>query len=418
MTQTIRWRHATLLASLALLAASACRKQATAAQPVPAPVQKAAAVGGPSASVAKPLDGSADSGRPRPKPPATPCIDVPGGREASLPDLLEQAGRDFEKGRYEDALECAREATRIDGTSVAAHHFRGAALAELGHVEEARTAYARALAIDPDDPEVLRSVADLHVRRLGARDDLEFALQCVHRALPRAMRNRDKPLLKELYLLQAMAFDDLGRPGDALVAANKSLEYDPKDREARREKGVALFELCHFDQAHNELARLTAEEPDAWAEHYLGLIAERARDDVAAAAHFARAQKLDPEAFKASPAAPLPLFQKVVQEELERLPPDIKKGLSKANFAVEDLPEVSDLVATDPPLSPGILGLFRPPPETAPADARPTILLYRRNLARAAHNEDELHREVRDTLMHEVGHLNGEDDEQLRDRGL
>jgi hypothetical protein len=25
---------------------------------------------------------------------------------------------------------------------------------------------------------------------------------------------------------------------------------------------------------------------------------------------------------------------------------------------------------------------------------------------------------VRDTLMHEVGHLNGEDDEQLRDRGL
>jgi predicted Zn-dependent protease with MMP-like domain len=79
---------------------------------------------------------------------------------------------------------------------------------------------------------------------------------------------------------------------------------------------------------------------------------------------------------------------------------------------------VSDLVATDPPLSPGILGLFRPPPENAVEGARPTILLYRRNLARAAHNDDELRREVRDTLMHEVGHLNGEDDEQLRDRGL
>ena len=33
-------------------------------------------------------------------------------------------------------------------------------------------------------------------------------------------------------------------------------------------------------------------------------------------------------------------------------------------------------------------------------------------------SDDELRREVRDTLMHEVGHLNGEDDEQLRDRGL
>ena len=77
-----------------------------------------------------------------------------------------------------------------------------------------------------------------------------------------------------------------------------------------------------------------------------------------------------------------------------------------------------DLVATDPPLSPGILGLFRPPPESTSANLRPTILLYRRNLSRAAHNDDELRREVRDTLMHEVGHLNGEDDEQLRDRGL
>jgi tetratricopeptide (TPR) repeat protein len=225
-------------------------------------------------------------------------------------------------------------------------------------------------------------------------------------------------LLKELYLLQAMALDDLGRPADALSAANKSLEHDPKDREARREKGVALFELCHFDQARAELSKLAAEEPDAWAEHYLGLIFERAQDDVAAQAHFARAQKLDPDAFKAAAPAPGSLFQRVVQEEMEKLPPEIKQGLARANFAIEDLPEVGDLVATDPPLSPGILGLFRPPPEGAAAEARPTILLYRRNLARAAHSDDDLHREIRDTLMHEVGHLNGEDDEQLRDRGL
>ncbi|MGZ6142382.1 MAG: metallopeptidase family protein, partial [Myxococcales bacterium] len=249
-------------------------------------------------------------------------------------------------------------------------------------------------------------------------DDLELALQYVHRAVPRAQRSRDKSLLKDLYLLQAMALDDLGRPAEALAAANRSLENDAKDREARREKGVALFELCRFDQSKTELSKLASEEPDAWAEHYLGLIAERSQDDVAAAAHFARAQKLDPDAFKAVAVAPASAFQKVVQEEVDKLPPDIKQGLARSNFAIEDLPEVSDLVATDPPLSPGILGLFRPPAEAASPDARPTILLYRRNLARAAHNDDELHREVRDTLMHEVGHLNGEDDEQLRDRGL
>ncbi len=412
MTQTLR------CLSLLALAVVACKKQPAAAPSTnSSPPQKAAAVGGPSASVVRPADASSADARPRTQPPAAPCMEK-GGADPSLPDLLEQAGRDFEKGRYEDALECAREATPVDSSSVAAHHFRGAALAELGHVEEARTAYARALALDPDDPEVLRSVADLHVRRLGGRDDLELALQYVHRALPRAQRSRDKSLLKDLHLLQAMALDDLGRPGDALAAANKSLESDPKDREARREKGVALFELCRFDLSKAELAKLAAEEPDAWAEHYLGLIAERAQDDAAAAAHFARAQKLDPEAFKATAPAPPSLFQRVVQEEVEKLPPEIKSGLSKSNFALEDLPEVGDLVATDPPLSPGILGLFRPPADGAAPDARPTIVLYRRNLARAAHNDDELHREVRDTLMHEVGHLNGEDDEQLRDRGL
>jgi Flp pilus assembly protein TadD/predicted Zn-dependent protease with MMP-like domain len=419
MTKTPSHRRSIAVAVvLLLLPAGACRKQAAAVPPaVPsAPQQKLATVGGPSASTAKPLDDRASEARPQ-APPA-PCMEMASGREPGLPDVLEQASRDFEKGRYENALECAREATRLDGTSVAAHHFRGAALAELGHIEEARTAYARALALDPDDPEVLRSAADLHVRRLGSRDDLELALAYVRRAVPRAGKGKDKALLKELFLLQAMALDDLGRPADALAAANRALEHDPRDHEARREKGVALFELCRFDQARVELSKLAAEETDAWAEHYLGLIAERAQDDVAAAAHFARAQKLDPDAFKASASAPPSVFQKVVQEELEKLPPEIRRGLSKANFAVEDLPEVSDLVATDPPLSPGILGLFRPPPESAPERARPTIFLYRRNLARAAHNDEELHREVRDTLMHEVGHLNGEDDEQLRDRGL
>ena len=413
----MRCCHRVLLFAATAVALAACHKQ-TSATNAAVPVQKATVAGGPSASIAKPLDAPPADTRPQPHPPAAPCVVTAGGRDPALPDLLEQAARDFEKGRYENALECAREATRTDGSSVAAHHFRGAALVELGHVEEARTAFARALAIDPDDPEVLRSSADLHVRRLGSRDDLELALQYVKRALPRAQKGRDRSLIKELHLLQAMALDDLGRPAGALAAATKALEYEPKDREARREKGVALFELCRFDQARSELSRLANEVPDAWAEHYLGLIAERAGDDVAAAAHFARARNLDPDAFKPTAQAPRSVFQKIVQEEMEKLPPAIKAGLARAHFEVRDLPEVSDLVATEPPLSPGILGLFRPPPESAAERARPTIFLYRRNLARAAHNDEELHREVRDTLMHEVGHLNGEDDEQLRDRGL
>ena len=139
---------------------------------------------------------------------------------------------------------------------------------------------------------------------------------------------------------------------------------------------------------------------------------------MAAAAHFARAQKLDPEAFKPTAALSVSVFARVVQEEVARLPPDIQASLKRSNFALVDLPDVTDLTATEPPLSPGILGLFRPPPEGSGDREKPAIFLYRKNLARAAHSDDELRREVRDTLIHEVGHLNGEDDDQLRDRGL
>jgi Flp pilus assembly protein TadD/predicted Zn-dependent protease with MMP-like domain len=421
MTDPLR-RTLPILLAAASVAVPACRRARAvvadaAATKAPAAASLAAA---PAASTAKPIDASdavRGAQRPQPAPPAPPCLSG-SGADPAVPDLLEQASRDFEKGRYEDALECAREATRIDSQSVAAHHFRGAALAELGHIDEARTAYARALALDPDDPEVLRSAADLHVRRLGGRDDLELALLYTRRAFPRAHRMKDRALLKDLHLLEAMALDDLGRPGEALAAANKAIELDGRDREARREKGVALFELCRFDEARVELGKLSAEEPDAWAEHYLGLLAERAQDDVAAAAHFARAQKLDPEAFKPTSTPSVSAFARVVQEEIAKLPADVQAGLRRSNFAVVDLPEVGDLTATDPPLSPGILGLFRPPPDGSSDRDRPAIFLYRKNLSRAAHNDDELRREVRDTLIHEVGHLNGEDDDQLRDRGL
>ncbi|HME91322.1 MAG TPA: metallopeptidase family protein, partial [Myxococcaceae bacterium] len=47
-----------------------------------------------------------------------------------------------------------------------------------------------------------------------------------------------------------------------------------------------------------------------------------------------------------------------------------------------------------------------------------SVALYRRNLARAVRNKDELARQIRLTLLHEIGHLRGEDDLELAARGL
>jgi predicted Zn-dependent protease with MMP-like domain len=47
-----------------------------------------------------------------------------------------------------------------------------------------------------------------------------------------------------------------------------------------------------------------------------------------------------------------------------------------------------------------------------------SIVLYQQNLERAARSRQELIDEIRVTLLHEVGHFLGLDEEQLWERGL
>ncbi|MFM8558177.1 MAG: metallopeptidase family protein, partial [bacterium] len=55
---------------------------------------------------------------------------------------------------------------------------------------------------------------------------------------------------------------------------------------------------------------------------------------------------------------------------------------------------------------------------SAPPDAPGAIFLFRRNLLRHCRDLDELAREVRITVLHEVGHLMGLDEDELDDLGL
>jgi Flp pilus assembly protein TadD len=59
--------------------------------------------------------------------------------------LVDAAAEAFEAGRLEDALARADEALAAAPRSVAALHYRAAALAELGRLEPARAAFEGAL---------------------------------------------------------------------------------------------------------------------------------------------------------------------------------------------------------------------------------------------------------------------------------
>jgi predicted Zn-dependent protease with MMP-like domain len=151
---------------------------------------------------------------------------------------------------------------------------------------------------------------------------------------------------------------------------------------------------------------------------------------------------------------------------VQGLTPEQRADLRRVSLETADLPELGDLTAEDPPLSPTILGLFRglplpaepalasevgerpkadgqaardgARPEPAPEaqaqsqsqskpklkskpepDCEPrAIVLYRKNLLRAVREKSELIEQIRTTLLHELGHLRGEDDAELRARGL
>ncbi len=340
---------------------------------------------------------------------------------------MDQAARAYDEGNAARALACADEALRAAPRIVSALHYRAAALTSLGRLEDAQIAYARALAVDPDDPETLHGAADLYVARLsGDRSTLELGLEYALRGARLAQRppHRDAGLAAQLLAVAAMAENDLGQSQDALQHASEALAVDPDDPDALYEKGVALYELCRFPEARAALTRVLALAPDdAWALHRLSLVAERTGDLPRAGALERRARELSPEEFRPPVDVDGTAFEVEVKRAVSALPEPERRALAAIPIEIAEAPTLDDLTAVEPPLSPSILGLFRGPPELEPClpEDGPrcrSIVFYRRNLLRYAKDRQELSDQVRITLLHELGHLHGDSEEDLRARGL
>jgi tetratricopeptide (TPR) repeat protein len=358
----------------------------------------------------------------RPRP--APCLARPAPGAGQLAD---EARKAIEAGENQRALDCSEEAIRAAPRYVPGLAARADALAALERFPEAQLAYARALAVDPENPVALLGAADLFVRHLsGERDALETGLEYALRGARAAGRPpyRDRELAGELQLLAGIAENDLGRNRRALFHLDRAQAAFPEDADVAYERGVAFFELCRFGDAQKAFEQALALSPDnAWAIHQLGLLAEERGDAAQAEKLLARAQKLDPQTFPADLPVDDRAFRAQVQRAIADLSPDDRKALSRVPIEIRDLPDPEDLLAVDPPLSPAILGLYRGPPENEPCEPGDgprcrSIVFYRKNLVRFAHDRAELDEQIRITLLHELGHLRGEDDDQLRDRGL
>jgi predicted Zn-dependent protease with MMP-like domain len=102
-------------------------------------------------------------------------------------------------------------------------------------------------------------------------------------------------------------------------------------------------------------------------------------------------------------------FEDHVRAALEGLPPELATALENVAVVVEDeSPDEPDLFGWYDGLGPGL----------DHAGALPDrIVIYRRPLERAFPDPDELEREIRITVLHEVGHFFGLDEDQIDDLG-
>jgi tetratricopeptide (TPR) repeat protein len=450
-------RAAVSAIGLLLATATACRgpfrdvDRRVASTPA-SPIQMSPATRAPVAQAA----GTSDATDPPPRPLRRCFPGQPAWVDAAVADLLDHAADLFDAGDYAGALACAEEAARQSPRSVEAHHNRAVALLHLDRLDEARDALALALALSPDDPETLEAAADLNINQLPPSADrsaigLEYARRGSHHA-----SRRDLERHARLALLEGQALIDLGRSAEALRRIDAALVAAPRMVPALYERGVALFELCRFGEARRTFEKVLAAVPDhAHALYHLGLIEERLGDENSATRHLSQATVREPKAFPQPPEVSGADFASRVRRAVAGLPADVRRDLSGIEVEAAELPALDDLVAEKPPLSPTILGLFRglpldwnehvatptpsgrsgkrrlaqpQPTEVSPAvgghcsGAEQTperaIVLYRRNLLRTVRDTRELDQAIVRTLLHEVGHLRGEDDGSLRDRGL
>ena len=105
-------------------------------------------------------------------------------------------------------------------------------------------------------------------------------------------------------------------------------------------------------------------------------------------------------------------FDELVEQALGELPEFFRNKLTNVAIIVEDYP----------PQEPGdgtlLLGLFHGIPQTeksvffaAPPDR---IFLYQKNIEAVSSSDAGVRRQIRDTLLHEIGHYYGLSEDELR----
>jgi predicted Zn-dependent protease with MMP-like domain len=109
-------------------------------------------------------------------------------------------------------------------------------------------------------------------------------------------------------------------------------------------------------------------------------------------------------------------FEQLVEQAIGELPKRFSNLLQNIVVIVEDEPSDRDLDALDDPNG-ELLGIFRGIPRTRRTydmtSMPDQIAIFRGPILRLARSRDEAVREIRNTVVHELGHYFGLDDDAM-----
>jgi predicted Zn-dependent protease with MMP-like domain len=270
----------------------------------------------------------------------------------------------------------------------------------------------------------------------GAEVDLDAILDLAEDALDRgdpkgALTYCDQALEVDpahpgALFLSGEAYFELRELDEAEARFRRVLQEEPDHAASWAGLAGALFEQLRFDEAWNaslRATRLDPRDPEGW--WWRGLLRERRGDLPGADRALRRASLLDDRRFP----WPIPLtdamIEAVVEQSLRDMHPSIRTYLQQIPILLEEVPSDDVLFDFEEPPSPAeLLGFFSGysladrsidnPWSNLPA----AIVLFRRNLERYATDRDHLIEELRVTVLHEVGHFLGLDEDDLERRGL
>jgi predicted Zn-dependent protease with MMP-like domain len=220
-----------------------------------------------------------------------------------------------------------------------------------------------------------------------------------------------------------------GEYAEARPLLEVAVRENPEDVEARCGLGASAFFNLDLAPAEKHLRQVVKEDPDWAAGHYwLARVLDwRSTTDPRraeeAGRHFRRAAEIEPEDFPAPLSLSEVEFVAVLQQAVRSLPSRVARVLEEVTIAIDSYPDESFLEGPGGDLGPDLLGLYTGTslPERHHLDSGrlPDVIhLFKRNLEVASADREELMREIRDTLLHEVGHYLGLEEEGLEELGL